>query len=333
MKQSTDSSGIVARSGMDFPLLMSLYGTLQAGRILESVIHNNLLKWGLKVSNFDPRLYFFRRGQSFIIILIVVLDISFSTNDNTLLNQVKSTLSATYDVKLCGHLNIFLRWNITRLPNGIQVTQSSYNNEILPNVGLENFNAVQTPFPQNTNLTMREENEPKLSPTQHLTYRSIIGSISDLGTLARTYMTFPISSLSRSLHDPCQRHMELAKSVLRYVSETLNCYLHVPRSGAMIINNFCATVDSDWGSVLRNLCSTTGFLVAFNGSSVNWRSKNKRFFLFHPVKLTTLLYQPVRNIFLELRGFIRRCFKTSWEDILLPLLSFMSIFRRSYPLF
>lgn len=153
--------------------------------------------------------------------------------DKTLFNQVKFALRATYDVKLYGgDFKIFLRWNITRSPHGIQVTQSPYAKQILEKFGLENSNNVQTPFPRNANLTPWDENEPRLSLTQHNAYRSIIGSISYLETLTRPDLSFPISSLSRYLHAPCQRQMALANRALWYISGTLSYDLHFPLSGA-----------------------------------------------------------------------------------------------------
>lgn len=62
MTQPTNRSSIIEKPGMVCLLLMSLYGTRQAGHIWGSVIHNDLLKSGFKVSTFDRRLYFFRRG-------------------------------------------------------------------------------------------------------------------------------------------------------------------------------------------------------------------------------------------------------------------------------
>lgn len=88
MENQRKSIHIFKRPCMVFLLLMSLYGTRQEGRIWGCVIHSDLLKLGFKVSRFDSILYFFRRGDSFFILFIVVADISFLNQRKSLLNQI-----------------------------------------------------------------------------------------------------------------------------------------------------------------------------------------------------------------------------------------------------
>lgn len=72
-------------------------------------MHINLIKFGFHVSQLDPLLHLIQRNTSLVIILIVVDDISFTTDDGNILNTIKAQLSATYSIKLYGELKSFLK--------------------------------------------------------------------------------------------------------------------------------------------------------------------------------------------------------------------------------
>lgn len=109
---------------------MSLYGKKQARHIWGSFFHNHLMKWGFKLSLYDPFLYFLQHVSSVIIVLLVVDDISLGTNDANILEELKATMMATYDVKLYVELKNVFRWNNSRSPARITVNQSRYGKQI-----------------------------------------------------------------------------------------------------------------------------------------------------------------------------------------------------------
>lgn len=80
MAQQINCSRIITMPGLVFLLLVSLYSTGKTGCIFRSVIPNGLLKYRFKMSVLNNHLYFFRRVQSFIVLVIVVDQIKFSTN-------------------------------------------------------------------------------------------------------------------------------------------------------------------------------------------------------------------------------------------------------------
>lgn len=83
---------------------MFMNGTRQAGEILGSFSHNFLCNWGLSPSRYDAHLYFFRDQMGFILVAVVVDDLTFSSNRRRLISSFKEKLSARFDVKYFGEL-------------------------------------------------------------------------------------------------------------------------------------------------------------------------------------------------------------------------------------
>ena len=100
MEQPADSSDVPRKPKHVCALQKSLYAVRQAGNIWGSVLHKELMQLGFKVSKFDSRVYFFKAKQHFIIIAIVVDDMFLAANNRTILEELKTKLRATFDVKL-----------------------------------------------------------------------------------------------------------------------------------------------------------------------------------------------------------------------------------------
>ena len=57
---------------------------------------------------------FRKSGSSFIILIIVVDDLTMATNSRDMLDEFKANMSKAFDVKFFGELKTFLGWEITR---------------------------------------------------------------------------------------------------------------------------------------------------------------------------------------------------------------------------
>jgi len=85
MEQPTNSSQVPARPGCLSPIVKSIYGVKQAGKLWGSFLSNKLTQWKFLSSKIELRLYFLRHGSSFIIVAVVVYDIAFVSNSRPLL--------------------------------------------------------------------------------------------------------------------------------------------------------------------------------------------------------------------------------------------------------
>lgn len=137
MEQPTDSSQQLKRPGHVLKLIKSMYGAKQAGQIWVSVLDQALRHWGFSSSRYDERIYFKSVGSDFLILSIVVDELSFASNSTNLMHRLKTRLRAEFNVKLFGKLTSFVGWNISRRDDDIKINQLGYVKHMLQDFGLD----------------------------------------------------------------------------------------------------------------------------------------------------------------------------------------------------
>lgn len=273
MEQPTDSSGIPKHPNHVCLLLRSLYGAKQAGEIWGSVLHYKFIEWGFVQSSQDQRLYFKKDGDSFMDVIIVVDDIAFASNNNILIETFKQKLTSAFKVKLMGQLKSFIGWQLRYTEKGIYVHQPKYIERMLQLHNFSHVTPVDTPLPVKGDFSTRHDDEARLSKNEHHRYRSIVGSLAYLSLCTRPDISFAISILYRQLHDPCERHLVLAKRVVRYIKGTSQISLLFPRdSNSAPLEAYS---DSDWAGCHETRRSTTGMVIKVNNAPVYWSSKRQ----------------------------------------------------------
>lgn len=270
IEQPTDSTGKEHAPGHVCVLMKSMYGIRQAGRIWGSLLVEKLDLWGFKHSTTDERLLFLSVGSSFVLLVIVVDDLAFSSNSPELLADFKDRLSATFDVKFFGELKSFIGWDIQQGPDGLSVCQGRYIDELLKNHGMDACNATLTPMSTEVDLRPATESEDALRRIDHRLYRKHIGQLLYLSICTRPDISFAVCALARSLHAPTDRHRTMLRRVLRYLSASKNLGLKFTRTTADL--KIKAYSDSDWAGCKGTRQSTTGFLITANGTPISWKS-------------------------------------------------------------
>ena len=228
MEQPTNSTGLQQARGHVCQLMKSIYGLRQAREIWGSVINVRFIKWGFQQSTQDQRLYFYRKGNKFINLIVVVDDMTFGSNDRSLINWFKEMLVESFKVKLLGELKLLIGWEFDRTENGLYIGQQKYIRRILDHHNLNHTNYAHTLLPTATDLTSTHDGDIKLSTNDHKRYRSLIGGLSYLAICTRPDISFAVSVLSRQLHAPSERHLILAKRVVRYVAGTVDMRIFYP---------------------------------------------------------------------------------------------------------
>ena len=275
MEQPTDSSQPKRKPGYVCCLKKSIYGVRQAGNIWGSLVHSELLRWGFQVSKFDCRVYFLRSEFGFVIIAVVVDDISFAASERALLEQVKSKICATFDVKLYGSLRTFIGWNIIQSPTFIKIYQSEYARTLLKTCGMLESNPVRTPLPHDASFGPITDKEELLSSRDHHIYRAVLGGLLYISVCTRPDISFAVGVLAIQMHAPGFRHFKLLKRVLRYLAGTGNLGIHFRKGIPLRSSSLGAAVDADWGGDIHTRRSTTGYIIAVSGSPVLCSSKRQ----------------------------------------------------------
>ncbi|KAH9651467.1 hypothetical protein KPL70_026754 [Citrus sinensis] len=157
---------------------------------------------------------------------------------NVKVQQVIQDMQKTFALKDLGELSYFLGIEVSKLQNGIHLSQAKYIADILAKHDLVNYSPVPTPMSTGHQLTKDSGSEI----SNNSQYRSIIGALQYV-TLTRPKIAFTVNKLSQFLSNPRTAHWEACKRLLRYLKGTIHFGLQFYNCGAKQINCF---TDSDW---------------------------------------------------------------------------------------
>ena len=84
----------------------------------------------------DYSLFTYRKGDTFLALLVHVDDIMLTGNDTRACNEFKAYLYDCFSIEDLGPLKYFLSIEVTRGPNGLFLGQRKYALEIIDECGL-----------------------------------------------------------------------------------------------------------------------------------------------------------------------------------------------------
>ena len=139
-------------------------------------------------------------------------DIIITISCSVKVQQVIQDMQRTFALKDLGELSYFLGVEVSKLQNGIHLSQAKYIADILAKHDLVNCSPVLTPMSTGQQLTKNSSFE--ISNISQ--YKSIIGALQYV-TLTRPEITFTVNKLSQFLSNPRTTHWEACKRLLRYL--------------------------------------------------------------------------------------------------------------------
>jgi hypothetical protein len=106
---------------------------------------------------------------------------------------------------------------VTKIKDGLLVTQEKYASDLLKRVGMSNCKHVASPLSTSEKLFVHEGTP--LGAKDATNYRSVVGALQYL-TLTRAGIAFPINKVCQFLHAPTIIHWAAVKRILRYVKQS-----------------------------------------------------------------------------------------------------------------
>ena len=102
-------------------------------------------------------------------------------------------------------------------------------------------------------------------------YRQLIGSLIYL-TITRPDLSYPVGLLSQFMQTPHDIHLDCAKRVLRYMSDTMDCGILYKMAMPIRLEGY---TDADWAGYKADRRSTFRFVFSFGGGAISWSSKKQ----------------------------------------------------------
>jgi hypothetical protein len=221
-------------------LLKSLYGLKQVPKQWHEKFDTTLTGAGFAVNEADRCVYYRHGGGQSVILCLYVDDILIFRTSIDIINEVKSFLSKSFDMKDLGEADVILNIKLIKEDSGITLSQSHYVEKVLSQFGF--IDSKSSPTPYDPSVTLRKN---KKIARDQLRYSQIIGSLMYLVSTTRPDISFAVCKLSRYMSNPGNDHWHALERVLRYLKGTMSFGIHY----------------SGHPAVLEDIVMRTGFLI------------------------------------------------------------------------
>jgi hypothetical protein len=134
--------------------------------------------------------YYHHGGGQGVILCLYVDDILIFRTSLDVINEIKSLLCQSFDMKDLGETDVILNIKLIKEKNGITLMQSHYVKKILSHFGYKDIKHSPTPY--DLNLILRKN---KRIGRDQLRYSQIIGSLMYLASATRSDISFIVSKL------------------------------------------------------------------------------------------------------------------------------------------
>jgi hypothetical protein len=264
-----------------FYLRKALYGLKQAPRVWWLNLSSTLLKNGFISALADTCLHH-RMGKHGLVFILVYVDDMLVVGHS---DDVADALKVVTDNYACGDIEdacSFLGMAITRnrAAGTLTLSQPHYIDSVAQKFKFDLKSHYNQTIPIPEVKTDIHGGKP-LPPDNE--FPSLIGSLLFLANCTRPDISFAVNTLSRHLRNPGERHLGLAKVLLRYCLTSKHLGLTYGKS----LSPDCSLTligysDSDHANFnLPELDekltrrSVTGFVFLANGTPVSWQSKKQ----------------------------------------------------------
>jgi hypothetical protein len=109
----------------------ALYGLKQTPRAWYSRLSSKLIALGFQASKSDTSLFFYSHGSTHVFLLVYVDDIIVASSSEQATKALLQDLQKEFALKDLGDLHYFLGIEVTKIKNGLLLTQEKYASDLL----------------------------------------------------------------------------------------------------------------------------------------------------------------------------------------------------------
>jgi transposase InsO family protein len=257
-------------------LKKALYGLKQASRAWNQQFHSVLNTLGFERTYSDAGIYVRHqhKGDSLLIVVLYVDDITIMGSSLEDVKQLKEKLSLRYEMTDLGEIQSYLGMRISRdrSQRRIEVDQSGYIRSILDRFGMADANPHPTPLPAGADVHL-VKNTSQATQAEIKHYQSLISSLLYVQIGTRPDISFAVSRLAQYAANPSPQHLRLATYVLSYLLGTADmriCYDGAKGTG---LHGY---TDSSLGDQTDDRHSTSGYVFLLMNGAISWSSRKQR---------------------------------------------------------
>jgi hypothetical protein len=217
----------------------------------------------------DTSLFFLHTKAITIYVPVYVDDIIVASSSPEVIVALLWDLEEEFSLKDIGELHYFLGIEVTRMQEGITLSQWKYSEDLLRRAGMQNCKVVSTPLSTSERLSAHARE--KLGPIDSTNYRSMVRGLQYL-TLTRPDLSFSVHKVCQFLHAPTTLHLMAAKHILRCVKGTIDVGLQIARSPSMLISGLAY---GDWAGCMDGHRSIGGFSVFLGSNLISWSARKQ----------------------------------------------------------
>jgi hypothetical protein len=217
----------------------ALYGLKQAPRAWYARLSVKLLQLGFKISKADNSLIYFQNDGMIMFILVYVDDIIVTSSKPQAVAGLLKKLGDEFALKDLGNLHYFLGIEVTKVCDGIILSQDKYANDLLRRAEMIMCKPASTPLAAGEKLSAQVGTP--LGQHDAAQYRSIVGALQYL-TLTRPDLAFTVNKVCQYLHALTDQHWAVVKRILRYLKGCTRLGLKIAKNNSLLV---CAFADAD----------------------------------------------------------------------------------------
>ena len=248
-------------------VLMSIYGTKQAGLNWYRLARDTLLDLGFIQSEADLCLFKMRRGKDMIYVCLYVDDLNGGSANQELIDWVVAALASKFKIEDQGEISWYLKQRIVRTQSSLFIIQDAYVDTVLARYGMTDCKGIATPAEPNTPLSALQPGEEK---NEDFPYQGLVGSVLYLVTKTRPDIAYATSRVAKFSKNHGERHWLAGKRILRYLKATSNWGIRYLFNSSEEVYGYC---DADWAGDPDNRLSTSGYIFMACGGPISWRTK------------------------------------------------------------
>ncbi|KAJ8509101.1 hypothetical protein ON010_g18802 [Phytophthora cinnamomi] len=200
----------------------SIYGLKQAPKYWYKVLHKFFTNLGFVRCSKEYCIYVQKVGESWIIVVVYVDDLTIMSKDIELISKLKQDLSGRFKMKDLEDIHYILKMEVRRNRKNrtMTISQHKYIDELLDKFNMGHCTAVTTPQLKEVELVAETKMSPQEIAAQKFDFRGLVGSLQYLVRGTRPDIANAVRELSKFLSSYNKTHWEAARRVLKYLKGT-----------------------------------------------------------------------------------------------------------------